>query len=111
MSNIEIFTDKKEGVTTFQIGIGDMNKWIHQNNAEYTGDFVDGVLADSFMLSCKRGTAAVYEHYLNSWSSDYIVLFVPYSDEKRTNQLYDDFYKYVENCEKEAAEYETHAAM
>lgn len=105
MSNIEILAEKKEGVTTFQIGIGEMSKWIHQNNAECTGDYVEDVLANSFMLTCKRGTAAVYSHYLNPWSSDYLVLFVPYSDEKRTNQLYDDFYKYVENCEKEAAEY------
>lgn len=106
MSNIEIFTKKKEGVTTFQIGIADMNKWIHQNNAEYTGDFVDGVLADSFMLSCKRGTAAIYEHYVNEWSSNYLVLFVPYTDKNGTIALYEDFCEYAENCEKEAEEYE-----
>lgn len=98
MSNIEILAKKKEGITTFQIGIGGMNKWIHQNDAEYTGDFVEGVLADSFILCCKRGTAAIYEHYLNAWCSNYIVYFVPYSDEKRTNKLYDDFYKYAEDC-------------
>ena len=102
MFNSEIFAKKKEGVTTFQIGIGEMNKWIHQNNAEYTGDFVEGVLADSFILACKRGTAAVYEHYLNEWSSNYMVLFVPYTDKNGTIALYEDFYEYAEICEKEA---------
>ena len=102
MFNSEIFAKKKEGVTTFQIGIGEMNKWIHQNNAECTGDFVEGVLADSFILACKRGTAAVYEHYLNEWSSNYMVLFVPYTDKNGTIALYEDFYEYAEICEKEA---------
>lgn len=98
MFNSEILTKKKEGVTTFQIGIAEMNKWIHQNNAEGTGDFVEGVLADSFILCCKRGTAAVYEHYVNEGSSDYLVCFAPYSDKKGTNQIYDDFYQYAEDC-------------
>lgn len=62
-------------MTSFRIGATNLEKWMAQNKAEYTGDFVDGALLDNFMLACKRGFAAVYEHYLNCWSSDYLVEF------------------------------------
>ena len=50
-----------------------LNKWIHQNQAKYTGDFIDGTLLDNFVLCCKRGYAAIYERPLNEWSSCYRV--------------------------------------
>lgn len=63
------------GITTIRIGATELEKWMHQNEAEYTGDFAEGGLLDNFMLACKRGFAAVYEHYLNCWSSDYLIEF------------------------------------
>ena len=50
-------------------------KWMHQNNAEYTGEFFDGCLLDNFIVTCKNGVAALYEHYCNEWSSCYEVHF------------------------------------
>ena len=64
-------------MTTFRIGPADLEKWMHQNEAEYTGAFAPGCLLDNFVLACKRGFAAFYEHYLNCWSSDYLVEFEP----------------------------------
>lgn len=55
----------------------DLEKWIYQNRAEYTGAFVEGCLLDNFVLACKRGFVAVYEHILNCWSSDYLIEFQP----------------------------------
>lgn len=64
-------------MTKFHIGAADLEKWMHQNRAEYTGVFVEGCLLDNFVVATKRGFAAFYEHYLNEWSSDYIVEFQP----------------------------------
>jgi hypothetical protein len=50
-----------------------LDKWIHQNQAKYTGAFLNGVLLDNFVLCCKRGFAAIYEYPLNEWSSCYRV--------------------------------------
>ena len=57
----------------FSISPKGLEKWMHQNQVEYTGDFVEGTLLDNFVIACKRGFAAVYEHRLNEWSSDYRV--------------------------------------
>lgn len=54
-----------------------LDKWMHQNSAEYTGDFLDGVMLDNFVVWTKRGAAAFYENALNSWSSEYRVEFEP----------------------------------
>lgn len=65
------------GVTSFRISPENLDMWMHQNEAEYTGAFVEGSLLNNFVLACKRGFAAVYEHYLNCWSSDYLIEFQP----------------------------------
>ena len=64
-------------MTQFHIRGSDLEKWMHQNKAEYTGNFVEGCLLDNFVVATKRGFAALYEHPLNEWSSDYIVEFEP----------------------------------
>lgn len=69
----------------------DLEQWLHQNNAEYTGDFFDGCLLDNFIVYCKNGVAALYEHYLNEWSSCYEVHFGRTPEE--INAVYDEFYK------------------
>lgn len=58
---------------SFTISPAGMNRWIEENRAEHTGDFVEGVLLDNFVLSCEWGYAAVYEVHLNEWSSIYRV--------------------------------------
>jgi hypothetical protein len=50
-------------------------KWAHQNDVQYTGDFVEGVLLDSFTVFTKHGIAAIYEHVVNSNPSNYYVEF------------------------------------
>ena len=69
----------------------DLEQWLHHNNAEYTGDFFDGCLLDNFIVYCKNGVAALYEHYLNEWSSCYEVHFGRTPEE--INAVYDEFYK------------------
>lgn len=65
-------------VTMFELAPGrEFDRWMKQNGAEYTGDYIEGVLQDSFVVSTRRGYAAIYEHYLNTWSSDYRVEFQP----------------------------------
>lgn len=77
-------------MTTFLLNI-DLEKWMHQNGAEHTGDFFDGCLMDNFIVGCKNGVAALYEHYINEWSSCYEVHFGRTPEE--INAVYDEFYK------------------
>lgn len=80
-------------MTTFLLK-GDINKWLNQNQAEYTGDFFEGCLLDNFIVSCKNGIAALYEHYSNCGSSCYEVYFGRTEKEKR--KIYDEFYRRME---------------
>lgn len=64
-------------MTEFFIRPKELEKWLHQNRVEHTGDFIDGCLLDNFVVMTKRGFAAIYEHPLNEWSSDYWVEFEP----------------------------------
>lgn len=69
----------------------DIEKWLHQNRAEYTGDFFEGCLLDNFIVTCKNGVAACYEHYCNEWSSCYEIHFGRISDD--INAIYKEFYE------------------
>lgn len=60
-------------IKRFEMNQKQLDHWMYQNRAEYMGDYVEGVLLDSFTLSVKRGYAAVYAHYLTPNSSDYVV--------------------------------------
>ena len=44
-------------MTEFDIDPKYFGKWFHQNEAKYTGDFVEGVLLDNFVIATKRGFA------------------------------------------------------
>lgn len=61
-------------MTRFTIAPRHIDMWLHQNAAE-TLDCVEGCLLDSFIVGTKNGYAAIYEHYLNANSSDYLVEF------------------------------------
>ena len=77
-------------VTSFQLDPGPaFDKWVHQNSAEYTGDYVDGCLLDSFIMCTPRGFAAFYENYLNEWSSNYYVEFQPGAAQKVFSNWYE----------------------
>ena len=71
-------TQGRPPVTLFELSPGkEFDRWMQQNGAEYTGDYVEGVLLDSFIVATRRGYAAFYEHYVNTWTSDYYVEFQP----------------------------------
>lgn len=83
-------------MTTFYISYGkNFNTWEKQNAVEYV-DFVDGSLPDSFVIACKRGYAFCYEHFVNSWTSNYLVKFAPYKDEKACSALWDEWENFVD---------------
>lgn len=50
-----------------------LKKWLRQNKVEDFIDCSEGVLLDNLVVQCKRGIAALYEHYVNSNQSDYLV--------------------------------------
>ena len=74
------------------------DKWAHQNQIEYTGDFVEGVLLDNFVVFTKHGIAALYAHYLNPWQSNYIVEFVreDKNNSEWTQKIMERWYKFEE---------------
>ncbi len=61
-------------MTAFDIRGNNLEMWLHQNCAEIA-DERDGVLLDHYLVYTKNGIAAIHEHYLNSNSSDYRVVF------------------------------------
>lgn len=80
-------------VKEFYLNPVQLEKWIHQNTAGYTGDFFQGVLLDNFVLSCRRGYAFLYENYVNSNMSNYLVKFLPYKAPQIVfNALFGEFY-------------------
>ena len=81
--------------------LNDPEKWMHQNQAGTTGDFVEGCLLDNFIVQCKHGVAALYEHYCNCWSSCYEVHFARTESEAR--DLFEEFYTFQKRCEEETA--------
>ena len=79
----DIYTEKTaDGVTRFRLDPAGLEKWLHQNGAEYAGDYVPGCLLDNFVVVTRRGFAAIYENYLNEWSSDYYIEFQPGAAQK-----------------------------
>lgn len=74
-----------------------LKKWMHQNRADYTGAFVEGTLLDNFVIACKRGFAAVYEHCLNEWSSDYRVEF----DLGAAQEVWNRWYRFEERSKED----------
>lgn len=90
-------------MTTLRVGSVQIEKWIHQNKGNYTGNYVEGCLLDNYVLECKRGYAFVYEHYLNPNSSDYYIEFVPYKSAKLHLKEYDTAWaRWLEFEEREA---------
>lgn len=80
-------------IKTFYIGSLDIDKFEHQIEAVYTGAFFEGCLLDNFVARGKRGFYALYEHYLNANSSDYLVKFAAYKDLSAVDALWSEFYE------------------
>ena len=65
----------------------DLDKFIKQNHAEYI-ECIEGCLVDNYMLSCKRGTAFIYEEYLNANSSGYTLYYISDKHARKYPELY-----------------------
>lgn len=76
--------------------IRNFDKWCTQNRAIYTGDYVEGVLLDNFIMSTKRGYCAFYESYVNPNMSEYRIEFAPYKDLKAVDELFSRFITFEE---------------
>lgn len=61
-------------MTQLYLNTCNLDKFLHQNKAELI-DFFYGCLQDNALYSTKGGTMAIYEHYLNCWSSDLLIIF------------------------------------
>ena len=73
--------------------VANEDKWMHQNDAQFTGAFFDGVLLDNYVLDCKRGYVAVYEQYVTPNSSEHVFKFAPYKDRAAVDALWSEFYE------------------
>ena len=94
---------KNPNIKEFYLNPANFNKWAHQNAVEYTGDFVDGCLLDNFVVFTKHGIAAIYEHYVNPWQSNYRVEFIrtPKTEEPGwTQKLFSRWYEFESACEE-----------
>lgn len=65
------------GTTLLRIDPNQLEKWMHQNKAEYTGDYIEGCLLDNFVVATRRGYAAIYANPVTEWTSDYYIEFQP----------------------------------
>lgn len=86
----------------FDITPKELEEWICENKGEYTGDIVEGVLLDSFVIATKRGFAAVYEKYCNEWTSCYHVVF----ETGAAQSVFDEWYEFEQASIKQAVEIE-----
>lgn len=64
-----------KGIRTFRIYRNNLEMWMRQNKAEYTGNCVKGNLLDNFMVSTPYGYAFFKEIALNEWSSCYEITY------------------------------------
>ena len=84
------------GVTKLRVPLRDAARWERQNEAEYTGDWVDGVLTDNYVLACKRGYCFVYEAQDSWYPNIPVYKFAAYKDEEAVKELWDEWYGFVE---------------
>lgn len=92
----------KNKITAFNLNPKYLEMWIHQNKAEYAGDFIDGSLLDNFVVATKRGFAAIYECYVNEWQSQYRIEFQPGT----AQDVFRRWYEFEKESEKQAAQME-----
>lgn len=87
------------GISTFMVD--NEAKWERQNDAEYTGDYVEGVTCDSYVLACKRGYAFVYSRSKAAgWVAWHEYKFAPYKDKEACDALWDEWYAFADSCDE-----------
>jgi len=64
----------------YRLSAGDLEKFLHQNKVEVI-DCIEGCLLDNLLCCTRRGVILLQEHYINEWSSDYMVYFAPYGSD------------------------------
>ena len=63
-------TKHPNGIYEFFIsGEKELERFIKNNHAEYTGCYIEGSLIDNFVMSTSKGYAAFYESHRNEWTS------------------------------------------
>ena len=89
---------------TMYLNSDSLDMFLHQNKGEVI-DCVEGCLLDNLLINAKRGTIALYEHYVNCWTSNYEVKFAPYKTEENLNLVneFDDFRMAAETEECEVS--------
>lgn len=92
---------KKEKIVRFYIEADQVEKWMYQNGACYTGAFVDGVLLDNFVVDTKYGFAVFRESYVNEWSSRYYVEYAINRSGKHCEAWREVWRKWYEFADKE----------
>lgn len=77
-------------MTKFYIRTTDnLRKWLAQNDVTCL-DYREGCLLDNYLFLCKRGKAAIIEHYVNSNMSDYMVIFSPHGGDNAAINAWHD---------------------
>lgn len=90
-------------ITTFYLRGGkDFEKWVYQNKAEYSGNYVEGCLLDNFIMVTKRGFAAFYEVPCTTWTSKYRVEF----QKGAAQDVWRKWYEFEDAAEREAEKQE-----
>ena len=72
-----------------------LGKFLRQNEAAIV-DMFEGSLLDNYLFDTKRGIMAIYETFVNEWTSTYTVLFATEPGERI--ELSDDFYERMETA-------------
>lgn len=67
-------------IVKFYIDSMQLEKWLYQNKAEFTGNCIEGVLLDNFGICTPKGFAFIYESYVNANQSRY---YIEYAISKR----------------------------
>lgn len=87
-------------VMTLRSNIG---KWIEQNKGEIIDSF-PSVLLDYYIVQCKRGTAFIFDEYVNCNMSQYRIEYFPYTETgtdkyKTSEQKWYELYEQYEQLE------------
>ena len=85
---------RKYRITEIRFSPCELEKWMHQNKAEYV-ECEEGCLLDNLFVACKRGYAAIYENARNAWTSDYYVEFAPYKNDIACKVLWNKWERFV----------------
>ncbi len=77
-------------IKEFYLGSCDIDKFLYQNGCDEAVDSFEGCLLDNVLYFNKNGAIiAIYEHYLNSNSSDYRVVVA--RDKDSIDKVWSDF--------------------